>query len=170
MPVTPMGFRPPELFPHAKPGRPFGAPCPPAVGRRERLDSKASGRTWVRCFDGLIQDSTKPDALLGFHPLQGLPLSRDGTPNGFLLSWASPRSTHSSVRGHPPEFCSAGELAGLSRVCLPSWGLSPPRSIDPPAAVQTRLRRPLHPMNEMSKSASKVLPVDRATGRRTCRR
>ena len=49
MPVTPLGFRPPELSPHTKPGLPLGAPCPPAVGRRVRLDSRASGQVRVRC-------------------------------------------------------------------------------------------------------------------------
>jgi hypothetical protein len=75
MPVTPLGFCPPELFPHAKPGHPLGVLCPPAVGRRgaARLQGLGpdvdplsrtpySGHAGNRCSPGL---SSPP----GFSPL-----------------------------------------------------------------------------------------------------
>jgi hypothetical protein len=103
---------------------PFRAfPPPPSLdslsGSRSLLPSTAANGSTSGPLAGggsvastsLFRVSPKPDALLGFHPLQGVPLSRDGAPNRLLLSWVCPRTTLSSARGCPPESCSTRELA-----------------------------------------------------------
>lgn len=52
-----------------------------SLASQDRLDFKALIRVWVRCISALIQESLKPDTLLGFHPLQGILLSRVGNSN-----------------------------------------------------------------------------------------
>jgi hypothetical protein len=165
MPVTPLGFHPPELSPRAKPGHLLRVPCPPAVGRRVRLDFRALGPGADPLLRrAIFQASPQPAALLGFHPLQGLPLSRDGTPTG--------PSSLGLVRNRlsvPP----ADGLQSLAR--RESW-LNSLESADPPG-VSRLVVLPTHPevlphatphtpasRNEMSTCASMVLPVNRASG------
>jgi len=83
MPVTPLGFHPPELSPRAKPGTPSQGPMPSCrwPPRTARLQGLRPGADPL-LRRAVFQASPQPAALLGFHPLQGFPFSRDGTPTG----------------------------------------------------------------------------------------
>lgn len=165
MPVTPLGFCPPELSPRAKPGTPSQGPMPscrwpPRTARLQGLRPGADPLLRRTIF----QASPQPAALLGFHPLQGLPRSRDGTPTGpsslglvrdrlsvplagDLQSLAPRESWLDSLESADPH--------GVSRlIVLPTH----PNDF-PPAAPHTPPNR-----IEMSKCALLELPVDRASG------
>jgi hypothetical protein len=117
MPVAPLGFEPfRALFPAPSRQLLFGLSCPPAVYYlgRSPASGLSSGRRSVPPTS-VFQGWPGAAALLGFHSLQGLTTSRDGGPNGLLLSWASPLPAHCPGAGCPPEFSSAGAAAGLSR-------------------------------------------------------
>jgi len=134
-----LGVQPSRAFPPRQAGDTFSGPhalLPLAAaygstsGPQARRGYVAAARhisdlATTRCSPGLSS------------PPGSSPLPR-WDPNGSLLSWPCPQPTLSSACGWPPESCSTGKLAQLSRVCRPSWGLPPRRPSDPPGSPSTR--------------------------------
>jgi hypothetical protein len=163
MPVAPLGFEPfRALFPAPSRQLLFGLSCPPAVYYlgRSPASGLSSGRRSVPPTS-VFQGWPGAAALLGFHSLQGLTTSRDGGPNGLLLSWASPLPAHCPGAGCPPEFSSAGAAAGLSRArpTLLGFLASAPTPLDKEWSAAGREPEPAASLNTRSHSAAPGFPV-----------
>jgi hypothetical protein len=134
-----LGVPPSRAFPPRQAGTPSQGPLPSCrwpsrAARLQGLGARRGSVAATRHISGLAATRCSPGLS---SPPGSSPLPR-WDPYGSLLSWPCPQPTLSSACGWPPESCSTGKLAQLSRVCRPSWGLPPRRPSDPPGSPSTR--------------------------------
>jgi len=138
MPVTPLGFALQSLSPSSS-RAPLGTALPScrSPSRFGSASGPCSG-AWVRGPGGpSFRSHPRPDALLGFLPLQGSPLSRAGSPFGSpppvgFSRASSPVFRPASPPGAPSGVSRAAEVAlGSLETRRPSWGFSPRRRPSP---------------------------------------